>query len=177
MGVAIRTTGPPAAIAPAVRALVRAIDPKLPLTAMRDMQTIVAASLARERLTMGLLGAAAALAVLVGVVGLYATIAYSLAQRRREFGVRIALGATAGHLRAVVARDAAATVGAGLAVGAAVAWAGSGLLGQLLYGIQPLDMPSWVGAGLGLAAIAAIAVALSLRALRALRPLDALRVQ
>jgi predicted permease len=139
----IRTTGDPAALVPTVRDIVRAAAPTAPLESVMTMRDRVAGSLANPRLYTVVLGAFAAFALAIAGVGLFGVLSYTVAQRRREIGVRAALGATARDIIVLVARQSLAIVAAGLAVGLlASAWAAR-LLETLLYGVTPHDTVSF----------------------------------
>lgn len=111
MTLVVRAEVPAAALTSAVRGLLRELDPSIPVFEVRSMGEVVADSLARMRLLLAVLSAAAGLTLLLGMVGLYGVIAYGVALRTREFGVRIALGATpSAILRQVLARGLQLTV-------------------------------------------------------------------
>src|SRR5690606_23314936 len=120
MVLAVRSSGPPGAIVPAVRRIVRDLDPTVPLFEVRTMSEVVRASTARLKLTLALMTAAAAITLLLGMIGLYGVMACMVALRTREFGVRIALGADPKRIAGwVVARGLALTAG-GVAAGLAL---------------------------------------------------------
>jgi predicted lysophospholipase L1 biosynthesis ABC-type transport system permease subunit len=115
MTLVVRAEVPAAALTSAVRGLLRELDPSIPVFEVRSMSEVVADSLARVRLLLAVLSAAAGLTLLLGMVGLYGVIAYGVALRTREFGVRIALGATPqAILRQVLARGLQLGIGTGL---------------------------------------------------------------
>lgn len=133
VGIAVRTAGDPAAVAGAVRARIAAADPDLPVTNVRTMQQIVDASFGRRRMALSLLSIFAAAALLLAMVGIYGTMACSVAQRTQEIGIRRALGAhPADILRMVVGQGLALGV-SGIALGAAASLALTRLLGTLLF--------------------------------------------
>ena len=129
----------PAALGAAVRAAVWEIDPDLPVADLRTVEEIVAEDVVRLSFTMFTLGIAALLALVLGAVGLYGVLSYSVAQRTQEIGVRMALGARAGEVLAMVVRDGARTQALGLVLGLLGAAALTRLLGGMLYGVEPLD--------------------------------------
>lgn len=154
----IRSAMPPAALAPLVRHEIAAIDPQVPVE-FSTMDDLVAQSVADRRFTMLVLGAFAAVAVLLAVVGIYAVVAYAVAQRTREFGVRLALGATAGQVRWLVLASAMRAVVPGLVIGALLAAGSAQALRTLLYKVTPLDGAALAGA-IGLLGVAAVASSL-----------------
>jgi predicted lysophospholipase L1 biosynthesis ABC-type transport system permease subunit len=137
-----------------VRAAVWAANPRLPLAQVRTLDEILQGSMARTSFTLVMLGIAAATALLLGGVGIYGVTAYSVAQRSREIGVRMALGARRSDVSRLVLRQGLALAGIGVAVGLAVAVAFTRFLSALLYGVAPLDLPTFTAAALGAALLA-----------------------
>jgi predicted permease len=170
----VRSTLSPAAIAPMIRREIAAIDPEVPVE-IKTMDDLVTQSVADRRFTMLVLGAFAAIALLLAIVGIYAVVSYAVAQRTREIGVRLALGATAGQVRGLVLSSAMRAVLPGLAVGAVLAAGTAQALRTMLYGVTPFDALALAGA-IGLLGFAA-AVSSLLPAVRATRvdPLIAMR--
>jgi len=175
MTVVARVEGDPLSMAAGLRGLVHELDPDLPLIGLQTMDEVVAESVARPRFTSRLLGLFAAIAVMLGATGIYGVLAFMVAQRGREIGVRKALGAAPAGLAAMVVGQGMALVAAGLALGAlASLWVGR-LLQGLLYGVSPLDPTSYALVALALAAVALAACGIpTLRAVR-VDPLLALR--
>jgi predicted permease len=147
----------PVILADAVRAEVWALDGALPLLAVRTVEEIYADSLARRRFDTLLVSLFAAAALALGLVGLYGVMAFSVARRTREIGVRMALGARGGSVTGMVLAEGARLTAAGLIVGLAGALAATRLLSSLLFGIEPHDPATF-------AAVAALLVALALTA-------------
>lgn len=173
--VLVRTTGDPSAIVPLVREAVRRADATLALFDVRTMEQRATESWARREYQTVLLGAFAVVALVLAATGIFAVVAHFVAERRREIGIRAALGARPIHLLAAVAASAAGPAVAGLAAGGGLAIVASRTLAAVLYDTPPLD-PFVFGAVLsGLAIV--IATATLLPAARALRiePVDALR--
>jgi len=176
MDVVIRSAGDPAPIVSAVRQRIKAIDPDLPLSNVRPMTDWVSTSAAQPRLNATLLGVFAVVALLVAAIGTYGVLAYSVSQRTKELGLRMALGADrAGVLRLVV-REGMIVGAAGIVCGIA----GAGLLGRalssLVFGVSVWDPSTYavVSSVLALVALAACVVP----AIRASRvdPMVALRL-
>jgi predicted permease len=167
--------GDPRDLLPSVVAALAALDADIPLYDARTLEEMLAAASARERLLMVLLAVFAGLALALATVGVYGLIAFAMAQRRREIGIRVALGAGAGDVvRSLVAR-AAWLCGAGLLLGLLVAALAGRLMAGVLYGVRPADPATLAGAAVALAAAATLAA--SLPAWRATRvdPLETLR--
>lgn len=131
--------GSPLALMPEVRQIVRELDPAAAVEHPRTMDDIVTASLGRVRVLMILLGISAAAALFLSVIGLYGVIAYSVARRTREIGLRIAIGAPAGSVRLTVVKQSLVVVAAGIGVGMLGALAMGRLLNSFLVGVAPTD--------------------------------------
>ena len=149
----------PLALAPAVRRAVHALDPGLAVYDVRTMDQMMAARAAVRRFSLLLLGAFAAVAVLVAAVGLYGVIAYGVSQRRQEIGIRLALGARPRDVVRMVVRQGASLAAAGIAVGVAAALAGSRLIAGMLFGVRAGD-PAVLGAVSALLLLVAVAASL-----------------
>ncbi len=164
-------------IGPEIRRVVEALGTNRPVVDIRPMQDYVDMSVGDTRFMMLMLTAFAAASLLLAGIGMYGTLAYLISQRTQEFGVRMALGATAASVMGLVAREGALLSAIGAAIGMAVALAVSGSLRGLLYGVAPIDSTT-VLAVASLIAIVAIAAA-SVPAWRAARvdPTTALRAE
>jgi predicted permease len=160
-----------------VRDRMRELDGRIAVANLRTMTDIVERALARDRLVLTLVGAAATLAILVGLVGLYGAMGCTIAQRRRELGIRLALGATTRRLAAALGRRTLVTVTTGLAAGTGVAWLLTASLSSVLFDVAPRDPTMWSLAALGLTAMAVATTGISLRRLRAISPVEAMRVE
>jgi len=177
MDLLIRTTGDPEQLRKAVIAAVRALDPQQPITNVRSLDEVVARTLAPRRIQMLLILGSAAVVFLLAVVSVYGMMAYTLAQRTRELGIRVALGATRNELIRYCLRQGLARVGAGVLAGSAAAVAAGGFLRSLLFGIAPWDPITFASAVLLLGSVALLACYLpAARAARA-DPLTALRLE
>jgi putative ABC transport system permease protein len=172
---AVRTGADPGSLIPAVRREVAAMDPSLPVADLRPMQEYVEDALAGPRLSLLLMQAVGGLALLLATIGIYGVIAYSVNQRQREFGVRIALGETPNRLTRAVVLQGARLVGASIAVGLVGAMAATRLLSGLLYGVSPGDPLTFAGVSLALAAVALAACYVPARSASRADPLSILR--
>jgi len=171
----IRTDADAGALAQTLAAKVRSIGPDVPTYRISLMQELVDRSTANRRFVMFLLAGFAACALLLAAVGVYGMVAESVAQRTREIGVRMALGASPGAALALVFRDGAVLVGAGIVLGAAGAAGLTRLMAKLLYEVRPLDPLAFVAAAAALALFAAIACYIPARRATRVDPLVALR--
>lgn len=171
----VRTAGAPQAVAPAVRDAILDLDPNMGILSVRTLQERMGASLAETLTVSRTASAFGLLALALAGVGLYGVIAYLTARRSHEVGVRVALGARAGDVVALVLRQGAALAAVGLAVGLALSLLAGGLLASLLYGLSPRDPALMAASSVVLLLVALVATAIP--ALRATRtdPLTALR--
>jgi putative ABC transport system permease protein len=173
----VRTAGDPAAIVPALRAMVREADPAAALDGVGPLAARVAASVSQPRFAAAVLGALAALALLLAAVGLYGVLSYSVSRRQREIGVRAALGASRPEiLRLVVTQGLGVTV-AGLVIGVVAAAAATRLMQQMLFGVTPLDWFTFVAAPLLLLFVALVACLVPARRAASTDPAVALRYE
>src|SRR5579864_9069804 len=143
----VRTTGDPSALVTPIRAAVAGLDPQIPIYDVRPFSSYVKEASAGQRFTMSLVLCFAAVALMLAAVGVYGVMAYAVGRRRNEFGVRLALGARPGQLRAAVFREGGVILLAGLALGAVVAVPGAYLLRSQLFGVTPLDPVTYATAG------------------------------
>ena len=153
------------------------INGELPVSGLRTMQEIDSKSLARTSFTLTMLGIAAAMALALGVLGIYGVISYSVSQRTREMGIRIALGAQKGELRWLFVRSALALTGVGLVIGFCTAAAVAQLMRSLLFGVSPLDPLSFGVVALLLVAAAALAGYLPASRVSGINPADVLKAE
>jgi predicted permease len=158
-----------------VRAAVWSVDPNLPLADVRTEDYYYRASLARTTFTLLMLAIAGAMALLLGTVGIYGVIAYSVSQRTREIGIRMALGAQRNELTGLFVRHGLLLTGVGVVIGLAAAFASMRLLASLLYKVSPMDLLTYTIVSGGLILTAFLASYLpSLRA-AGVDPVEALR--
>ena len=153
------------------------VEPNLPVASVRTMQLIYDQSLSRTSFALVMLGIAGAMALVLGVVGIYGVISYAVSQRRREVGIRLALGATQRELKIMFMRSGLmlTCVGAGIGLIAAVCL--TRLMKSLLFGISPLDPLTYATVPVVLAAAAVLASYLPARRAAAVDPADALRAE
>ncbi|HLK65616.1 MAG TPA: ABC transporter permease [Bryobacteraceae bacterium] len=157
---AVRTAADPAAIAPAVKAAIAKVDKDLALTQVQTMDQITYESAARPRFRAQLLASFAGLALALSAVGVFGVLAFSVTQRTREFGIRMALGAQIANVLGIVLKRGLRIAAGGVALGLLGAGAMARGMGTLLYGVRPLDPVAFVSAAaiLGMVALAASAI-------------------
>ena len=177
VGVMIRATGDPSALAPAVRAAIQELDPDLPVSEILTLRAAIERNHWFLRVFGALFLSFAAIALLMASVGLYAVVAQSTAQRTREIGIRLALGATAGRVVRLMLGRGLAQLGVGLAVGLAAAFAATRLLSSIIGLVSPTD-PVVFGAVVALlSAVGLLACWLPARRAAAVAPTEALRAE
>jgi putative ABC transport system permease protein len=175
--IAVRTASAPSAVVGAVRGVLRELDPSLPIAQVLTLDDVVAASEARPRFMTLVLTAFGAVSLLLAAVGIYGVIAYSVAQRTKEIGIRIALGAQPAAVLARVLRGGLALTIGGLLLGVGGALALARLLSAFLFGVTPTDPATYIGVSLLLGAIATLASYLAARRATQVDPLVALRAE
>jgi len=173
----IHARGNPLALLPTVRSIVAGLDPNLPIADVRSFEEVVYRSVAPQRFNTILLGVFSALALLLATTGIYGVLSYSMRRRTSEIGLRVALGASSrGILRMTMAQGMRPVL-AGLALGAVGAWWLSRYFTVLLFGIKPLDAPTFLGVAALLLATALIACYLPGRRAMGIDPAVALRIE
>ena len=160
---------------PALRAAMRAMDPDLPLTNVRTLDQLASESTAERRLETSLLAAFASIAVVLAAVGVFAVLAFYVAQHMQEFGVRLALGATPGRLQGLIIRRGLMLLAMGVAVGLPAALAMGRGMSTLLYGVKPTDPVALAGAVVMMSAVTLAACVVPARRAMKTDPLVALR--
>jgi putative ABC transport system permease protein len=173
----VRTTLPPASVAKSVEAALWRIDPDAPVSDVSPMENVISATVAQPRLYLTLFGLFAGFALLLAVIGIYGLVAYSVAQRRREFGIRSALGASAGELLALVLREGAILIGLGLTIGLAGAWMAARLLQSMVVETSVHDPLTLGAVALLLGAVGLAACLLPARRASKINPVNALRYE
>ena len=175
MSLVVRTSGPADAVVSDVRHAVQAIDPDVPVYGVQPLATAIDGATEQPRLSLMVVGAFAVLALVLAVVGVYGVLAQNVAQRTREIGVRMALGARGSQIGRLVARQAAVLVALGLAIGVAGAVAASRFVRALLFQVSPIDPLTLTAMAAVLAVTAAVAAGIPARRAARLDPLRALR--
>jgi putative ABC transport system permease protein len=171
----VRTSGDPSAMSAAVRGAIRDQDPGLAVFGVEPLDRTLARSMSRPRFTVILLGSFAALAVLLAAIGVHGLLAWGVARRHREFGVRIALGASAGSVRRSVIREGLGLTLLGLAFGIPAAVAVSRALRSLLFGIGPTDPLTYAVVAITFLTVAIVASGAPARRATMVDPILALR--
>ena len=172
----LRTTGDPLALAGVARETIHAADPNVPISEVRSLEQVMSASMARPRLIMALLLVFASVGVVLGAIGVYGVIAYAVGERRREIGVRIALGAEPGRVAASVVARGVGYAGIGVAIGLGGAFAVTRVMRTLLFGVSATDPATFVGLSIALIGVAALASYLPARQAARTNPMIALRI-
>ena len=144
MNVVLRTTLPPAALSQTIERVVRAADRTVPIVRLQEMDGVFAESIRRPRLLAQLVGAFAGLALLLAAIGTYGVLSYMVAERRREIGIRLALGAERSSVLAQVMKQGLVLTAVGVLAGLAGAFGLNRLIASLLFGVQPTDATTLV---------------------------------
>jgi putative ABC transport system permease protein len=169
------TNGEPAAVASDIRGIVRSMDPDLPLTRLETMAQVVSRSVAAPRFRTLLLGVFAAVALLLSLSGLYGVLAFAVAQRTHEFGIRMAVGAARADVLRMVVRQGLALVIAGIAIGLPVALLATRALQGLLFEIPATDAATFAAIVALLVVVSALASWVPARRATRVDPMVALR--
>jgi putative ABC transport system permease protein len=157
MAVTVRTAVDPLSVSSAVRAAIHDIDPGLAVSELRPMTDVVAASVATDRFMTRLLTAFSAIALLLAAIGIFGVISYGVAQRRREIGVRMAVGASRGDVLQLIVGGALRLAGGGIIIGIVAALLLGRLMQSLLFGVQPFDPATFASGSLVLLAVSLVA--------------------
>jgi predicted lysophospholipase L1 biosynthesis ABC-type transport system permease subunit len=160
-----------------VRQAVWSVDANLPLANVHTLEYFYRKSMARTSFTLVMLGVAGAMALLLGIVGLYGVIAYSVSQRTREIGIRMALGAQQQELTGMFVRHGLLLTGVGVACGLGAAIALMRLMSSLLFKVSPVDPVTYGAVSAGLVATAVLASYLPSRRAATVDPVEALRAE
>jgi putative ABC transport system permease protein len=166
---------PPSSLEPMLRREVGTVDPTATVTEVRAMNEVVLASAASPRTTTTLIGLFAAMALLLGAIGVYGVLSYGVSQRRREIGIRVAIGAEPAAVRAMVMRQAARLLAGGLAAGLLVAWLGASVLQGFVYGVSVRDPLTYLMVPLLFAGVGFVASYLPARRATRVSPTEVMR--
>lgn len=173
----VRAEGDPVALAPALQTIVRDIDPRLALESVMPMAARVSASVAQPRFQATVLVVFGAATLALAAIGLYGILSYTVSQRRREIGVRAALGATQGDIIRLVVGQGLVIAAVGVAIGLAGALFATRFLASLLFGVTTNDLVTWLAVPVALLLVAAGAALVPARRAAAVDPIEALRAE
>jgi putative ABC transport system permease protein len=172
---AVRTPGDPLSLAAAVREAAWSIDRDVPVADLQPMRSMIATTLAQPRLLLTLLASFASVGLALGAVGVYGVVAFGVTRRRREIGIRVALGADRAAIATLVLRESCAYGSAGLLAGTVLAIGSTRLMRGLLFEVRPTDAPTYAVLAIGVAAVVAVASYAPVRRALAMDPAEALR--
>jgi putative ABC transport system permease protein len=173
----VRTAADVAGMAPAIRGVIRSVDPDQPVDSMATMGEMIALSTAEPRFRTRVIGGFSIVALLLAAIGIYGVLAYSVAERTREIGIRVAVGATTGSIAAMVLRRTLLLAGSGVAIGMAGSLALTRVLRTFLFEVQPTDLATFTAAAVLLVTVALLAGLLPARRAAGVDPLIALRYE
>jgi putative ABC transport system permease protein len=171
----VRAAGDPLRLVPLIRQAFRELDPEIPLFSVERLEETLSATMAQPRFTTALLGIFSSVTVLLALIGVHGLLGYSVAQRTRELGIRMALGATRREIRRMVLGQAARLAAAGVALGIVLALLGTRLLSSLLFGITATDPGTFALVTVFMLGTAAGAAWLPARRATGVNPMEALR--
>jgi ABC-type antimicrobial peptide transport system permease subunit len=174
---AVRTTGDPSGLRTAIEREFHAVDAMISVADERSMEQVVAESVARQNFNMVLLTLFAAIALLLAAIGVYGLMAYSVEQRTQEIGIRMALGAARIDMLKLVLAQGMKLVGAGVAIGAGLAYGATRVMQSLLFGVKASDPVTFAAVAGILTLVAAIATLIPARRASSVQPLEALHHQ
>ena len=174
--IAVRTDGDPLSIASAVRQAVASVDRSVPISNLQPMSTLVGRSLAEPRLLLALLGGFAITGLALAAIGVYGVVALGVSQRRREVGIRIALGSARAAVVRLMLRESAIYAAAGLVAGVCVSLASAKLLKATLFGVTATSPTTYAALVVVVAALVVVASYVPARRAARLDPTEALRV-
>jgi predicted permease len=177
MYVAVRSTLDKAGLASNIRKVVSGLDASLPVAELRSMDEVFGESVARQHFIAELLGMFAVVALVLSAVGTYGVLSYSITERVREIGIRMALGASAEAVLTMVVRQGMTLAVAGVVIGLAGAAAVTRLMSSLLFGVRPIDLTTFAGVSALMIVVAATAAVIPARRATRVDPLTALRAE
>jgi putative ABC transport system permease protein len=173
----VRTSGDPLALASFIRAAMRQVDPDLPVSRVQTLEQLWGISIAPQRFNVWLFGSFAALALLLAAIGIYGVMAYNVAQRTREIGIRMAMGARRSDVLRLVLTQSILPAATGVFLGLSVALALTRLMASLLFGLTATDPATFAVVALLLILVALAATYLPARRATQVDPLVALRYE
>jgi putative ABC transport system permease protein len=171
----VRSSVAPSSLIAVLRREIQALEPNLPVPAIRTMSETVGVSLYAARMGAWLLAAFGGLALLLAVIGIYGVLSFTISRRTREMGIRVALGADTRQVFLLVVRDGMLLVGIGILLGLGGGLAGSRSLTSFLHGISTTDVPTFVATVIILSAVAFVACAIPAKRAIRVSPIVALR--
>jgi putative ABC transport system permease protein len=171
----LKTALPFERVMPAVRREIAGFDKLLPLGHEQSLNALIAASVGQEKFVLSVLGVFAIVALVLAAIGVYGVIAYYVAQRSHEIGIRMALGAARSSIAGLVSRRVLTTTGIGVVAGLIVAVLGSGIMKKLLYEIQPVDWPTYTGSAVVLIAVAMLAALVPVTRATRINPVETMK--
>jgi predicted permease len=174
---AIRSSLPQAALDTELRGLIKREAPGLSEMSLRPMDEAIASSLSQRRLALELVAAFGSIALLLAAIGIYGVLAYSVVQRRKEIGIRMALGSSRSGAVRLIARQAGQMILLGFLVGAAAAWPAGRAIQSFLFGVQPIDAIALAASAIVLLVVCAIAAAVPAWRAAQVNPVEALRAE
>ncbi|HXG66503.1 MAG TPA: ABC transporter permease, partial [Blastocatellia bacterium] len=177
MSLVVRAASDPTKLTPAIRQAVLAVDPNQPIYDAQTMEEVIASSTSRSRLNMLLLGIFAGVAMILAMIGIYSVMSYTVTQSTREIGIRMALGAQAGHVLRMVVGYGLMLALIGVALGAAAAFGLTRLMESLLYGVTATDPLTFAGVSALLVGVSVLSCYLPARRALKVDPLVALRYE
>ncbi|MET0646277.1 MAG: ABC transporter permease [Pyrinomonadaceae bacterium] len=177
MFLVVRTAGEPTSLTPAARGAILAVDREQPVSNVRSMEAVISDANFGRRTTSTLLVVFAALALVLAAVGIYGVLSYTVAQRRKEIGIRMALGAQAGDMLRMILWEGLVVVSIGIVIGLALSLVAGRLLANLLYGVSATDPLTLVGVSGFLLLVALVACIIPARRATRLDPADILRYE
>jgi putative ABC transport system permease protein len=175
--IVVRSFIEPASLTSALRKAVAEVDPEVPMDQVATMDQLVYGSVSEVRFRTAVISLFALLALFVASIGVYGVMSYLVSQRTREFGIRMAVGATRGAVFALILRQGAKLAAIGIAIGLVAAALFGRLIASLLYGVKPLDAATLAGVSILLAAVALFASYVPARRAANTDPMDSLRYE